>query len=94
MDDKKKFFGKVKRIIIFRTESKSPMRQKILSHASLGTWEVCSQYGVKNDYGCASAQNEVSQVGWRKSFFNNNVPSNKNKKKILAFIKFVVLLTE
>ena len=42
----------------------------------------------KNDYGCTSAQNEVSQVG--SSF--NNVPSNK--KKILAFIKFVVLLTE
>ena len=39
--------GKVKRIIIFRTESKSPMWQKILSRASLGTWEECSQYGVK-----------------------------------------------
>ena len=76
--------GKVKRIIIFRTESKSPMWQKILSHASLGTWEVCSQYSVKNYYGCASAQNEVSQVGWRKSFFNNNVPSNKNKKYLLS----------
>ena len=74
--------GKSQKNNNFRTESKSPMRQKILSHASLGTWEVCSQYGVKNDYGCASAQNEVSQVGWQKSFFNN-VPSNKNKKKYL-----------
>ena len=47
----------------------------------------------KNDYGCTSAQNEVSQVGWPKSSFNN-VPSIQTKKKILAFIKFVVLLTE
>ena len=38
----------------------------------------------KNDYGCTSAQNEVSQVGWPKSSFNN-VPSNKNKKYLLSW---------
>ena len=67
------------------------MRQKILSHASLGTWEVCSQYGVKNDYGCASAQNEVSQVGWQKSFFNNisSLEQTNNTKYMRMMMKAV-----
>ena len=85
--------GKVKRIIIFRTESKSPMWQKILSRASLGTWEECSQYGVK-----MITVVLVHRMKWVRSD-GRNLPSTtspqfKQKKKILAFIKFVVLLTE